>query len=53
MYVVWYVGEYDLDDSGNLIVLRTYHKTFEEAKRAADSWERETRRIAAITYEEE
>lgn len=53
MYVVWYAGEYDLDDGGNLIALRTYHETFEEAKHAADSWTRETRCIATVTYEED
>lgn len=53
MFVVYYAGEYDLDDNGNVIAMRTYHTTLEEAQRAADSWERETRCIATITYESE
>lgn len=48
MYVVYFVGEYDLDENGNLIPLIKHYKNKEAAFAAAQEWERNTGNIANI-----
>ena len=48
MYVVYFVGEYDLDENGNLIPLIKYYKNEKAAFAAAQEWERNTGNIANI-----
>lgn len=42
VYIVWYCGEYDEDENGNLFTVSREFQTYEEAKRAADEWEMAT-----------
>ena len=48
MYAVYFVGEYDLDENGNLIPLIKYYNNKEAAFAAAQEWERNTGYIANI-----
>lgn len=48
MYAVYFTGEYDLDENGNLIPLIKHYKNKEAAFEAAQEWERNTGCIANI-----
>lgn len=48
MYVVYFVGEYDLDENGNLIPLSKCYKNKEAAFAAAQEWKQNTGYIANI-----
>lgn len=48
MYAVYFTGEYDLDENGNLIPLIKHYKNKEAAFEAAQEWERNTGYIANI-----
>lgn len=48
MYVVYFVGEYDLDENGYLIPLSKHCKNKEAAFAAAQEWEQNTGYIANI-----
>lgn len=47
-YIVWFCGEYDLDENGNLYTLHKVFDTYEEACAEADGWMEETRNVATI-----
>ena len=48
MYVVYFTGEYDLDENGGVIPLIKSYKNKEAAFAAAQEWERNTGYIANI-----
>ena len=48
MYVVYFVGEYDLDENGGVIPLIKSYNNKEAAFEAAQDWERSTGYIANI-----
>ena len=48
MYVVYFTGEYDLDENGGVIPLIKYYNNKEAAFAAAQEWERNTGYIANI-----
>lgn len=48
MYVVYFTGEYDLDENGGVIPLIKHYKNKEAAFAAAQEWERNTGYIANI-----
>ena len=48
MYVVYFTGEYDLDENGNLIPLIKHYKNKEAAFAAAQEWQENTGYIANI-----
>ena len=48
MYVVYFTGEYDLDENGGVIPLIKSYKNKETAFAAAQEWERNTGYIANI-----
>lgn len=50
MYIVWYTGEYDLDDFGNVYTCHSFFDDFNAAKEAADQWCKDTMYIATIEY---
>lgn len=50
MYAVYFVGEYDLDNNGNVIPLVKYYTNGDAAFAAAQDWERNTGYIANIEY---
>ena len=48
MYVVYFTGEYDLDENGGVIPLIKSYKNKEAAFAAAQEWEQNTGNIANI-----
>lgn len=50
MYAVYFVGEYDLDDNGNLIPLIKYYTNGDDAFAAAQERQRNTGYIANIEH---
>lgn len=48
MYAVYFVGEYDLDENGNLIPLIKYYNNENAAFEAAQEWQENTGCIANI-----
>lgn len=50
MYVVYFVGEYDLDENGGVIPLIKHYKNKEAAFAAAQEWQQNTGNIANIEH---
>ena len=49
-YVVYYCGEYDLDENGFVVPCCQEFETYEEACEDAAQWERSTRCVASIDF---
>lgn len=48
VYTVYYTGEYDLDEDGYAYTVYRDFDNYQDAKDAADDWERSTGYIATI-----
>lgn len=48
VYTVYFTGEYDLDDDGYAYTVYRDFDNYQDAKDAADDWERSTGYIATI-----
>lgn len=49
-YIVWYNGEEDMDECGNVIVAHRIFEDYDEARKSAESHEHDTGYIATIEF---